>query len=300
MKYMPLNIVMSNREVQAPQFLDSINFEKNGVNFKVYGVLHALSGGTNQEYVNLVNKTIAHEKSKNVTVLSEKAMKKMYRGIDQEVEDWIQVPPKDLFRIGLNMILPHNFLIILWTIIKEKLTKKSRFNIKSPSLEDIGGSPFFHVIKPSQRRLLAGFPSPKDYLENNLSRIIENKKIKAPVFPDKDWRWLNILEPYVNIPLRSIHMFEYSLSYAKSNNLSEVALFVGEIHNSDIDWYVQDFDLSSLSNEQQQVIVKSKENVQIALSGNFKKERFKYFFFSMFPVAIMFWVYLLIFMYVFG
>lgn len=294
MKYIPFNILMSNQTIQSPDYLDSIVFEDDNIEFKVYGVLHALTGGTNKEYVEFVNKTIAYEKSQNNFVFSEKAMKKMYRGIDKEVEDWIQVPTKDLFTLGLKMILPHNICKILFTIIKEKVSKNSRFNIRKPNLQDIGGSPFFHLLKPSHRRIVAGFSNPEKYLNINLARIINNEKIPSPKFPDKDWSWLSILEPHVNIPIRSIHMFEYAKAYAKKHNLKNVALFVGEIHNSDIDWYVNEFDIDVFSDEEKKVLNTVYEKVEIALSEDFKKEKFKYFFFSMLPVTIFLWIYLAI------
>ena len=55
-----------------PKYLDEINFEYKGIQFHVHGVLHALTGGTNQEYVRHVNETIAQAKGLK---LCEKSMK---------------------------------------------------------------------------------------------------------------------------------------------------------------------------------------------------------------------------------
>lgn len=220
-----------------PKKLDAISFDYKEITFHVYGVLHALTGGTNQEYIRYVNDTIVEAKG---IKLCEKSMKTMYKGLDEELDDWIQMPLTDVFHLTFNIVRnPLNWWLIAKSLVKEKFTKEDRFGKNGVNrIEDIGGSMAFHTIPPNERRQVAGFPSAKDYLVHNLARRIYKRQFNPPRFADKDWNWLTIIEPYANIPCRSIHMIETAVDIAKRNNKKEASLFIGEIHNSDIAWYV--------------------------------------------------------------
>lgn len=233
--YLPYKQILdSSLQITEPEFLDCIKIQYRGINVDVYGVLHALTGGTNHEYLSLVNRTIAKA---NGSVYSEKEMKMIYQGIDFEVDDWVQLPIKDaLFMVFWLTALPNRMFNVLMSAVKEKLTKRDRFK-KRKNIDSIGGSAFFHLIHPHERRLLAGFPNPPEYLARNLARR-NGEKHDAPKFADTDWKWLEYIEPYGNIPCRSIHMIEFAVEHAIQTKQSQISLFVGEIHNSDIDWYV--------------------------------------------------------------
>lgn len=233
-----MNQIIENINLeQLPTRLDSINLTYKGINFHIYGILHALTGGNNQEYVQHVNDTIKESKGLK---LGEKSMLKMYKGLDEEVDDWIQMPLKDVFHLTLNLVKnPFNWYKIGKTIFKEKFTKYDRFGKDGlKKIEDIGGSMAFHAIDPYVRRQLTGFPSPKEYLIQNFARRNYKTNFYAPRFPDKDWSWLTLIEPHANIPCRSIHMIETAVDIANSKNVTEVSLFIGENHNTDIHWYV--------------------------------------------------------------
>lgn len=233
-----MNNIIENIDLNTlPEKLDYIPLTYKGINFYVYGILHALTGGTNQEYVRHVNHTI-HE-SKGLK-LGEKSMLKMYKGLDGEVDDWIQMPLKDVFDLTLNLVKnPFNWLKLGKTILKEKFTKSDRFGKNGVRrLDDIGGSMAFHSLDPYARRKLSGFPEPREYLIQNFARRNYKTIFQPPYFPDPDWSWLAIIEPYANIPCRSIHMIETAVEMAKANNTTEVSLFIGENHNTDIHWYV--------------------------------------------------------------
>lgn len=252
-----------------PEKLDYLEIEKEGVTFKVYGVLHALTGGTNREYIRLVNDSIEQERKKGTHVLAEKSMKKMYKGINQEVEDWLQMPFKDIFLLTSKLLLPQNLKTIIFSIFKEKLQSKDRFSLVHKRLQDIGGSAYFHLLNPAERRIIAGFPDAKEYLKQNMMRLNSEKAISAPVFPDKDWSWLTVIEPHTNIPARSIHMFEYAYQYAKKHNQKEIALFVGEVHNSDIDWYSRQFNINELSESEKRTYSKIIEKSKIPFTKGY-------------------------------
>lgn len=233
-----MNNLIQNIDINnLPEKLDSIDFVYKDIQFHVHGVLHALTGGTNKEYVQHVNLTISQAPG---IKLGEKSMKKMYKGLDEELDDWIQMPPKDVFFLTFNLVKnPFNWYKVGKALLKESFTKKDRFGKNGEKrVEDIGGSMAFHALEPLQRRTLAGFPPPKDYLAHNLARRIYKTRFNPPRFPDKDWEWLSIIEPFANIPCRSIHMIETAVDVANKKNVKEVSLFIGEIHNTDIAWYV--------------------------------------------------------------
>lgn len=221
---------------EAPALLDSLDFTYRGVQVHVYGTLHAVTGGTNRAYVEAVNRTIAQAPG---LLLCEQGMPQMYRGLDNELQDWIQIPARDAFLIAANLVFPPPRLAMLVrTILKEKLTQQDRFGADGVRrLQDIGGALAFHLLRPSERRRLAGFPDAPTYLTQNLLRRRGQSKLASPAFPDKDWTWLVHVERFINIPCRSIHMVEYATEMALLKGLPEVSVFVGEVHNSDMHWY---------------------------------------------------------------
>jgi hypothetical protein len=230
-------------ELKKPKQADYIKCEYEGITFYIYGILHGITGGTNQEYVEFINNTIKHSQGLK---LAEKSMLKMYKGLDGELDDWVQMTPKDTFILTLRLCTsPFAIGTIIKTTIKEKLQRKDRFNLNYRRLQDIGGSPYFHLLEPSQRRLYMGFPNPKDYFVENYNRRMNKSNLSPIVFPDRDWNWLTYIEKNVNIPYRSIHMIESAVVEAKKRNVKEVSLFIGEVHNTDIAWYVNKGQLDS-------------------------------------------------------
>ena len=234
-QYYELEKLMSN-EIDRPEIMDAIVLEYKGIKVNVYGILHGITGGTNRDYVDFINKTI---KESNGVKFCEKSMKTMYKGLDKDVHDWRQMSCKDAFKMSFISFLKPKFpYVLIRTMIKEKLKKSSSFGKNDIySASKIAEDKKFHLLKPSYRRILAGFPPPEQYMKLNLLRRSgdDNREIN---FVDPDWNWLTYIEPYANIPMRSIHMIEYTVGYCLKNDIKEASLFVGEIHNSDIEWYV--------------------------------------------------------------
>ena len=234
-KYYSINDVLVGK-AEKPEKLDSLSLEYKGVSVDVYGVLHAITGGTNKDYVEFVNKSIDGAFG---TKLCEKSMKLLYRGLDQDVHDWVQIKPKDAFLFSfMSLIKPSFTWTLIKTIFREKTTQSSIFGQHNIYVGNaLSGDPSFHALKPSERRLLAGFPTSEQYAKLNMLRLAGKDKRKIN-FIDPDWHWLTYVEPYANLPMRSIHMVEYAVAYAKKHNLTKISLFIGEMHNSDIEWYV--------------------------------------------------------------
>jgi len=245
-----------------------------GVKVFVYGVLHGVTGGTNKDYVDFVNKTI--EKAVGVK-FCEKSMQTMYSGLDKDVHDWRQMSCKDAFSMSFkSFINPLFYWILLRTIIKEKITKKSTFGENEIySASNIAEDKQFHLIKPSERRLLAGFPLPEQYMKLNLLRRTGNYQRKID-FVDPDWKWLTHIEPYANIPMRSIHMIEYTVEYCLKNNIKEASLFVGEVHNSDIEWYVDCKNNNNLPEFLKEPSKDVHKEAMDVVNNNYKSKQIKY------------------------
>lgn len=253
-----------NEKIKAPNALDYKRISYRGITVDVYGILHALTGGTNRDYVSFVNNTIENSVG---TRYSEKEMKMIYKGIDHEVDDWLQLPLRDAFFMSFTLtFISTRMMTVFLSAIKEKITKKDKF-LSNASIEHIGGSPYFHLIDPDERRLMAGFPNAPKYLEVNLERR-SGFKYGSPKFPDKDWKWLEYIEPFGNIPCRSIHMIEFAVEHAKQIGQEHVSLFVGEIHNSDIDWYIQNQESVNSSYKEVPEIVKKARDHAVEVAKN--------------------------------
>lgn len=234
--YVTVDELFTRSDLPRPTMLDSMDFEYEGVRVRSYGVLHALTGGSNREYVAMVNNTLRQAPGLK---LGEKGMRAMYTGLDGELDDWMQVPLLDAFRFPLALLgTPIRFGRVFTTVLKEYLTKKDRFGKSgAPALRDIGGAAAFHLLSPLERRKLAGFPDTPNYLVENMLRR-QGKGARGPIrFPDPDWWWLSHVEKYVNIPCRSVHMLEFAVALAHLKGVDEVSLFIGETHQSDTAWY---------------------------------------------------------------
>lgn len=219
-----------------PQRIDSTTFEYRGIRCHVFGVLHGLTGGTNQQYRSLVEGAI--EGAPGELVFGETKFAKLYRGIQVEMDDWTEIPLRDAFRMqwkaALTPVRLARLRLCMW---RERRTVKDRFGANGTRrLQDIGGSAAFHSLSPLERRKLAGFPAPYQYLVENCLRRAGGGDRRGPIFPDPDWHWLAMIEPELNIPLRSVFMLEFAVERARVLGTSEISLFVGEIHNSDMVW----------------------------------------------------------------
>ncbi len=231
-----MTILDKLRMNQEPSVMDSITVEVDGITVDVYGILHGITGGSNKDYIKAVNRTIAESKG---VKFCEKSMKSMYVGLDHDVRDWFAFRPIDTFNFAFRSTVNPKFIaVLISTIFREKKTKHSRFGENDIyTLNDMGGSMKFHTISPVERREIAGFPSPIEYMWMNYLRRHSSFR-KGIRFSDKDWEWLNYIEPNANIPYRSVHMIEYVIAYCKLHKIKSASLFCGEIHNSDIEWYV--------------------------------------------------------------
>jgi hypothetical protein len=234
--YTPAAGLLGRPVLNAPDTLDSLDFEYQGVTFRVFGVLHGITDGANKDYIAMVNRTILNAPGLR---LGEKEMTRLYVGLDDEVHDWRQIPLRDAFCLGLSLVCtPMRLATVVRCIAKELLTKHDKALTESHlRLQDLGGSAAFHKIEPYERRTLAGFLPPSAYLEQNLARRAYRSQLKPPVFPDPDWAWLSFIERYANIPCRSLHMLHYATTFAKEKGHREVSMFVGEMHNTDMHWF---------------------------------------------------------------
>ncbi|MGF6996919.1 hypothetical protein [Paraburkholderia sp. GAS32] len=235
-QYVPMAELLNSDCFEFPQYLDDVRFDYKGIHFHVFGVLHGLTGGTNSSYKEFVNKTITHAPGLR---LGEMGFRRIYKGLHGELDDWMPIRARDAFRFSFALYLtPLRIARLIRACFRERRTNRDRFGMANVKrLQDIGGSPAFHAIAPDERRRFAGFPDPERYLKENIARRHGRGTMQAPIFPDKDWAWFTLVEPFANIPLRSVHMLEYAVGLAQKANTPDVSLFVGEIHNSDMAWH---------------------------------------------------------------
>ncbi|WP_423200710.1 hypothetical protein [Cupriavidus sp. H19C3] len=234
-QYVPVAQLLAGT-TDVPQRIDAATIQYRGVICHVYGVLHGLTGGTNRQYKALVEDAI--ENAPGELVFGETKFAKLYRGIQVEMDDWTEIPLRDAFRMQFKAALtPMRMFMVAAGMRRERRTMADRFGANGlRRLQDIGGSAAFHALSPDERRRIAGFPEPYAYLVENCRRRAGGGDRRGPVFPDPDWRWLAMIEPELNIPLRSVFMLEFAVERARVLGASEISLFVGEIHNSDMVW----------------------------------------------------------------
>ena len=223
----------------APTTLDGMHFEYEGVRFHVYGVLHGITGGMNAEYRKVLTRTA---QSSNGTLFAEKGLFALLREVKRPISlcDWAVIRPWDAIGMGLRLVLlPAAWRVCTIDVLLEALRRHDQFP-RSRRIEDLGGSPFFHLLDPWTRRRMIGFPEPDAGLQHDLMLLAEPWRELWPYRPrtmSGPWnRVLQIVQRHGHIPSRSLHMLSFAAEYARSTGITEASLFVGETHNTDMAW----------------------------------------------------------------
>jgi hypothetical protein len=262
-----------------PEGLDYLEFDYEGITFRTFGILHGITGGLNQEYLNFVKDSI---RSTEGVKLTEKGMKQLYPdcGIDEELEDWLVLRKIDCITMGFQLIAdPKCLWMITIDALREKLRKKDPFIVNDKkNITKLGESPYFHYLDENIRRELIGFLPSKEAILKDLHSMSKWYKAILPKsrhvkIDHPQWHRILLLERIMHIPCRSIHMLHYALAYAKEHDHKLVNLFVGETHNTDMHYlakHSQSF-YGSLEKESQKVM----KNIitQATLFG--KRSKFK-------------------------
>lgn len=240
-----------------PKDMDYLEFQYEGISFRVFGVLHGITGGLNQEYVKFTKDSI---RSAEGIKLAEKGMKQLYSGcgIDEELEDWLVLRRIDCLTMGFQLLAdPRCLWMITVDALREKFRKKDPFIANNrKNITELGESPYFHYMDEYQRRELIGFMPSREAISKDLFSMSKWYRTILPTtrhtkIEHPQWHRLLLLERIMHIPCRSIHMLHYALAYAKQHNHKLVNLFVGETHNTDMHYlakHAQEF-YSSLDNE---------------------------------------------------
>lgn len=228
-------------DINPPKKLDYIEFKFQKVTIRSFGILHGVTGGLNKEYRDFIKKSIAEVEGFKI---AEKGMKTLYLncGIEKELEDWLVLSPTDAFFMGLHLMLdPRTLRMITIDPIVEILSKKDPFIANNKkNLYDLGESPYFHYLPALERREFRNFFLKSDIaIKKDLESMTKWYKNILPKkreieIKHSGWRRLLLLERFMHIPCRSIHMLYYATKYAKENNHSLVNIFIGETHNSDM------------------------------------------------------------------
>ena len=245
-----------------PEQLDYLEFIYKGVTFHCYGILHGITGGLNREYAHFIKTFI---RNINGVKLAEKGMKQLYRhcGIDEELEDWMVLRNIDCLVMGFQLLAdPRCLWMITVDALREQLRKRDPYIVNNRgNITDLGESPYFHYLDEFQRRELVGFLPSSEAISKDIDsmsywyRSILPKKRHTPI-KHPQWRRILLLERLMHIPCRSIHMLHYALAYAKQHNHKQINLFVGETHNTDMQFLAQHMEQfrASLDSHSQQIM----------------------------------------------
>jgi hypothetical protein len=175
--------------------------------------------------------------------LAEKGMKAAYHGcgIDRELEDWLVLRASDCFLMGLQLVLDLRCLrMITLDAAAEVLRSRDPF-VSDPqhNASHLGESPYFHYLDPVERRELIGFPPPAQALRRDLRLLCRwwsdllPRRIRFR-FSNPKWGRILLLNRFMHIPARSLHMLHFAVACAEGRGVDEVSLFVGETHNTDM------------------------------------------------------------------
>lgn len=210
-------------------------FNVDGIEVHAYGILHGITGGSDSNYVSMINRAI---ESAPGAKYCEKSMKRMYKGLEYDMADWLVFRPIDTIKFAFDSFSrPAFWYHYFKTMLAEKQSWRRRFGENNIySMCDLPSSVAFYGLNAYERREMRGLPNPEEYLKLNINRW-EKGVTRRFRFADRDWAWLEYIEPNACIPLRSIHMLEYALAHAKKHGFSVISIFCGDIHSSDMDWY---------------------------------------------------------------
>ena len=243
-RYKPHQLL--NSVIPRPDTLDYIEFQHNGITVRCFGILHGITGGLNSEYREFIKQSI---KSVEGLKLAEKGMKSLYPNcqIDAELEDWVVLRPIDSLLMGFKLIIdPRCLWMISIDALRELWRKEDAFiSNKRLNIADLGESPFFHYLDEHERRKVAGFRPPQQALSQDIESLsywygtLLSKSPKRKIIHPQ-WRRILLLENLMHIPARSVHMLAYASAFAKKHNHKLVNLFVGETHNTDMQFLARE------------------------------------------------------------
>ena len=225
----------SGPPVGVPAALDRVTLEHGGITVHAYGFLHGVVGGPNAEYRRFVQRAI--DQAPGIKY-GEVGLKRIFRGLDVDLDDYMPVPAKDAAAIGFYLSChPPTLSSMVAAAVMESLRRTDPFGRRRlPGIVDLVRSSRFHILGPATRRGLTGLPPPLEYMRLNLARRRGERCPRGPRFPDPLWGWLTAVEPHANIPLRSVHMLEFAVRHAQLAGANEASLFVGMVHETDMQW----------------------------------------------------------------
>ena len=267
-----------NSNLSKPDTLDYIEFQHDGVTFRCFGILHGITGGLNFEYRNFIKQSI---KSVDGIKLAEKGMRSLYPycQIDAELEDWAVLRPIDCFLMGFKLIIDPRCLWMISIDSLRELWRQSDAFVAHQRLNisDLGESPFFHYLDEHERRKIAGFCPPKQALSQDIqslshwySALLAKQRDNTIIHPQ--WKRILLLERYMHIPARSVHMLAYATAFAKKHNHKLVNLFVGETHNTDMQYLARECNQLDKTFNTQQLKTINKINTRAISMANPKNK----------------------------
>ncbi len=231
-----------DRNCPPPDLLDAVSFEYRGVSFKGYGVLHGITGGMNAAYGDMLVRTV---NGTGGLLFAEKSLLSLLPGSRPTISlcDWAVLSAWDTLGLGLRLtLLPSSWRVMLLDAPLERLRKGDPF-LKTGRAEDLGGSPYFHIFDPWERRRLIGYPDPGDGFRHDLTLLARPWKELLPRMPrtlSPVWnRILRLVQRHGHFPVRSLHMLHYAATYAERTGQRQVSVFVGETHNTDMAWLAE-------------------------------------------------------------
>ena len=204
-----------------PRFLPD-SYERGGVRYDVYGVIHGLFGGEDRDYKAFVDAPLGELE----VVLFENGLSYFYPHADQiaSIPDFVVLGAGGSLRTGLYVGL--RFPLLLWEALRE-LVKAGRSGEDGQEVFDY--DPRYHALDLETRRGV----EPDPPLPSRLQIEYELRRWDAA------GRLAGWSEPFAIVP-RSMFMAGFAEGYATSRGLSSVALVVGDLHTAELLAFMRD------------------------------------------------------------
>jgi hypothetical protein len=199
---------------EPPERFCPVSCERDGVTFQIYGMFHGLIGGDDKEYKDFVSKPIKGFDY----VIFENGLNYFYSYKDGTIiPDFMVLGVLGSISLGLNVGV--HFPFLMWDMVREVLKLKSNRGAEDGFLYDKR----FHKVDPETRRGLEPDPPLPSRLQIDYEMGRWNRSGSLG----------RMLDPFSIVP-RSMFMAGFAVGHAKLRGMTEVPLFVGDLHTMEI------------------------------------------------------------------
>lgn len=201
---------------KLPDELDAIEVKRDGVTFRIFGVVHGWTGGGSQDYRDFVRKRLTSEPQ----LLCEKMLGTMYLGRGtKEIPDFTVLGWLGQWRLAFGAMLgwPRFFYYAIVDMFRERSGKEP----EKATLSSIFDSIRYHNLHPELRRAVGGDLPTRLQIEYEMSQW-------------SSWKRYLYEDLLVAVVPRSAYIAEFARVWAEKKQVKEVGILVGDRHLTEV------------------------------------------------------------------